>query len=87
MIMAAVLLVSTVSVFAADVENEVKRKEKQTEIKSYGGEASECSMTLTATLGPSWAQVQVTCKGTAGTCKEAGVIAKTCLDVAKSIFQ
>jgi hypothetical protein len=87
MIMAVVLLLSSVSMFAAEVKNEVKMKETQTVLTSYGGEVAECSMTLSATIGPSWAQVQVTCKGTASTCKEAGIIAKSCLDEAKNIFQ
>jgi hypothetical protein len=86
MIMAAMLLVSTVSVFAADVKSEVNRKADQIEIKVKEKKVNECSMTLTATIGPSFAQVQVTCKGTAATCKEAGAIAKNCLDVAKGII-
>ena len=86
-IMAAMLLVSTVSVFAADVQSESNRPVKLTERKNIVNGADECSMTLTATIGPSFAQIQVTCKGTAATCKEAGVIAKTCLDVAKSIVK
>jgi intracellular sulfur oxidation DsrE/DsrF family protein len=87
MIVAAVLLVSTVSVFAADVKSEVNTKEKLREVRCSGVEVAECSMTLTATFGPSFAQVQVSCKGTAATCKEAGIIAKSCLDEAKNIFQ
>jgi len=86
-IMAAMLLVSTVSVFAAEVKSESIGQEKLTEIKNIVNGADECSMTLTATLGPSFAQIQVTCKVTAATCKEAGVIAKNCLDVAKSIIR
>ena len=86
MIMAAMLLVSTVSVFAADVKSENNKHVKLAEVKSIENRADECSMTLTATLGPSFAQIQVTCKGTAATCKEAGAIAISCINVAKSII-
>jgi hypothetical protein len=83
MIVAAVLLVSTVSVFAADVKSEGKNDQKKEEIKISGKEASECSLSLEATFGPSWGNVTVTCKGTAPTCKEAVSIAKNCLEEAK----
>jgi hypothetical protein len=82
-IVAAVLLVSTVSVFAADVKSEGKNDQRKTEIKISGKEASECSLSLEATFGPSWGNVTVTCKGTASTCKEAVSIAKNCLEEAK----
>lgn len=87
MIVAAVLLVSTVSVFAADVKSEGKKDHTKTEIKIAGGEAVECSMSLTATFGPSWGQVTVTCTGSAATCKEAVATAKSCLDEAKKAIQ
>lgn len=83
MIMAAVLLVSTVSVFAADVKSEVSNDQKKIEIKVTDKENSECSMELSATFGPSWGSVKVSCKGTAPTCKEAISIAMSCLNEAK----
>ena len=85
--MAAVLLVSTVSVFAADVKSEGKNDQKKTETGIFNREAAECSMSLTATIGPSWGQVTVTCKGTAATCKEAISVAMSCLDEARKAIQ
>ena len=87
MIMAAMLLVSTVSVFAADVKSEGKKDEKTTEAKIATKEAAECSLTLKATIGPSFAQVEVSCTGSAATCKEAVSIAKNCLDEARKAIQ
>ena len=87
MIMAAVLLVSTVSVFAADVKSEGKNDQKKKEAGVFNREAAECSMSLTATFGPSWGQVTVTCTGTAATCKEAVTVAKNCLDEARKVIQ
>jgi hypothetical protein len=83
MIVAAALLVSTVSVFAADVKSEGRNDQKKKEVKISNRDASECSLSLTATFGPSWGQVTVTCKGTATTCKEAVSIASNCLEEAK----
>jgi hypothetical protein len=83
MIVAAALLLSTVSVFAADVKSEGRNVQKKKEVKMSNLDASECSLSLTATFGPSWGQVTVTCKGTATTCKEAVHIANNCLEEAK----
>ncbi len=87
MIMAAVLLVSTVSVFAADVQREVSKDDKKIEVNIPKGETGECSIALTATLGPSAAQIKVTCTGTAETCKEAVSIASSCINEAKKAIQ
>jgi len=87
MIMAAMLLVSTVSVFAADVKSEGKKDEKATEVKIAAKEAVECSISITATIGPSWSSVTVTCTGTASNCKEAVVTAKNCIEEAKKAIQ
>jgi len=83
MIVAAVLLVSTVSVFAADVKSDGRNDQVKKETKISDEETSECSLSLEATFGPSWGNVTVTCKGTAPTCKEAVSIAKNCLEEAK----
>jgi hypothetical protein len=86
MIMAAMLLVSTVSVFAADVKSEGKKEQKKIEIKAEKDVSFLCSISLQATVGPSFAQVSVTCTGTAVACKEAVSIAKNCLDEARKAF-
>ncbi len=83
MIMAAMLLVSTVSVFAADVQREGSKDEKRIEVNISKGETSECSISITATLGPTAASIQVTCTGTAANCKEAVSIASSCINEAK----
>jgi hypothetical protein len=87
MIMAAMLLVSTVSVFAADVKSEGRKDEKKKEVKIATKEAAECSISITATLGPSWGSVTVTCTGTASTCKGAVVTAKNCIEEARKAIQ
>ena len=86
-IMAAMLLVSTISVFAADVKSVGNVNKKLTEINTGVGTADECSMTLTTTIGPSFAQVKVTCSGTAATCVEAAAIVKSCIVAAKDIIK
>jgi hypothetical protein len=87
MIMAVLLLVSTVSVFAADVKSEGKKDQVKTEIKMSGKELGECSISVEATLSTPIFEAKVTCKGTAATCKEAVSIAKNCLDEARKALQ
>ena len=87
MIMAAMLLVSTVSVFAADVKSDKRKDQDKITVKMKTWETAMCSMSLQATLGPSFAQIKVTCTGTATTCKEAVGIASSCLNEARKAFE
>lgn len=85
MIVAAMLLCGTVSVFAAENKSDVMDK-NQIAIVKMEKEKSEgvvCTVSLSASIGPEYMQVTVTCSATANTCKEAIATAKQCVDDAK----
>jgi hypothetical protein len=85
-IMAAALLVSTASVFATETKGEVSSKENRKEVK-VEQERVECSVSLSAKIGPSYAQIEVKCTYTATTCKEAIAGVNKCLDEARKAIQ
>lgn len=82
-IMAAVLLVSTVSVFATESKGELKKEEKRIEVKIQNVDKGECTYSASATIGPSWAKVEVKCSYTSTSCKEAISQVNKCLDDAR----
>jgi len=86
MIMAAVLLVSTVSVFATEKTGADPNKEvrKENPIKPID---NSCTVSLTAKVGSVFAQIEVQCSYTAANCKEAFSGALKCLDEARKAVQ
>lgn len=84
--MAAALLVSTASVFATETKGAVSNKETRKEVK-VEQKSDECSVTMSAKIGPSFFQVEVKCTYTASTCKEAIAGASKCIDEARKAIQ
>jgi hypothetical protein len=79
---AAMLLVSTVTVFAT----EAKGKDDQAngkEIRSTQ-KFDECEVSISTKIGPNFAQVEVKCSYRAATCKEAISNVAQCLKDAKA---
>ncbi|MGB4771530.1 MAG: hypothetical protein WBP58_08730 [Chitinophagaceae bacterium] len=79
---AAMLLVSTVTVFAT----ETKGKDDQVsgkEIRSTQ-KFDECEVSISTKIGPNFAQVEVKCSYRAATCKEAITNVAQCLKDAKA---
>lgn len=84
--MAAVLLVSTVSVFAGEIDNQ---KEKIVPVKEWKTEKLEnvmCTVSLEGSVTLIGVSVKVTCSATATTCKEAVTQAAKCLEEVKNIM-
>jgi len=77
--MAAALLVSTVTVFAADNNSEKLNAVK----KAFGPEQSSCTVTLEGTVSLPGLSVKISCSATSTTCREAINMANTCLNDAK----
>lgn len=79
---AAMLLVSTVSVFATETKgknDQVNRKEIRNTQKF-----DECEVSISSKIGPNFAQVEVKCTYKAATCKEAITKVSQCLKDAKA---
>ncbi len=83
MIMAAVLLVSTVSVFAADVKKGETVIERKIEQQGKKEKEPVCSVTMETSLSAFGFSVKVSCTGSSTSCKEAIAIANSCLNEAK----
>lgn len=86
MIMAAVLLVSTVSVFAADVRKENANQDQKIEQQKKQEKVPVCSVTLETSINIPGVSVKVSCTGSSTSCKEAIAIANSCLDEAKKLI-
>ena len=85
--LAAMLLVSTVTVFASETKGNESKEEKKIEWKA-DEQKGECTYSISAKVGPSWGQVEIKCSYTATTCKEAIAKANSCVDEArKAIMQ
>lgn len=89
MIVAALLLCGTVSVFAAEHKSDVKERNMLAIVKKEkeSREAVVCTVSLSASIGPEYMQLTVTCSASASTCKEAIATAKQCIeDAKKAVF-
>lgn len=89
MMIAAMLLCGTVSVFAAEKKSDVKDRNIVAVVKEEmeNGDAVVCTVSLSASIGPEYMQVTVTCSASASTCKEAIATAKRCIeDAKKAVF-
>ena len=85
--LAAMLLVSTVTVFASETNGSTIKEEKKILIE-LNEEKGECTYSISAKVGPSWGQVEIKCSYTATTCKEAISKANSCVEEArKAIMQ
>jgi hypothetical protein len=85
-IMAAVLLVSTVSVFAAEDNSERGKSGQQKEWKSENEQSIVCTVSMEGSVTLIGVSVKVTCSASASSCKEAITQAAKCLEEAKQIL-
>lgn len=86
MIMAAVLLVSTVSVFAADerkgeidIDQKIERQKEQ-------GKVPVCEVTLETSINLPGISIKVACSASSTSCREAIALANSCLAEAKKLI-
>jgi hypothetical protein len=86
MIMAAALLVSTVSVFAADIrkgdidiDHKIERNKEQMK-------GALCTVTMETSISVPGVSVKVSCSASSTSCKEAIAMANNCLDEAKKLL-
>ncbi len=86
MIIAAVLLVSTVSVFATDVRKGEVKNDQLIERKIDQEEPPVCTVTMETSISVPGVSVKVSCSASSSTCKEAIAMANSCLDEAKKIL-
>lgn len=84
--MAAVLLVSTVSVFAGEANSENDKIGQSTEWRAGEVKNPTCTVSMEGSVSLIGLSVKVTCSATATTCKEAIAQAAKCLEEAKSIL-
>jgi hypothetical protein len=80
---AAMLLVSTVSVFATETKGSGDNIQTK-EVRSTSQKFDECEVSIGTKVGPSFAQVEVKCTYRAATCKEAISNVAQCLKDAKA---
>lgn len=85
-IMAALLLVSTVSVFAGETSNEKEKSGQHKEWKKEEVKSPTCTVSMEGAVTLPGVSVKVTCSATATTCKEAITLAAKCLEEAKNIL-
>ncbi len=85
-IMAAVLLVSTVSVFAAGENNDRVNNSQQKEWKTAEVKTPVCTVSMEGSVTLIGVSVKVTCSASAASCKEAITQAAKCLEEAKQIL-
>ncbi|HSF45563.1 MAG TPA: hypothetical protein VLA58_06110 [Chitinophagaceae bacterium] len=85
-IMAAVLLVSTVSVFAGETGNEKDKLSQNKEWKKQEVKDPVCTVSMEGAVTLPGISVKVTCSASAATCKEAITLAAKCLEEAKNIL-
>ena len=79
---AAMLLVSTVTVFATETKGKDDQGNRR-EVRSSQN-FDECEVSIGTKVGPSFAQVEVKCTYRAATCKEAISNVAQCLKDAKA---
>lgn len=80
---AALLLVSTVTVFATETKGR-EDKVQSKEIRNTPQNFDECEVSISTKVGPSFAQIEVKCSYRASTCKEAISNVQQCLKDAKA---
>lgn len=80
---AALLLVSTVTVFATETKGN-NDKVQTKEVKSTRQNVDECEVSITTKVGPSFAQIEVKCAYRASNCKEAISNVQQCLKDARA---
>jgi hypothetical protein len=85
-IMAAVLLVSSVSVFATGENREKVKIGQQNEWRSEDPKSITCTVSMEGSVSLIGVSVKVTCSATASSCKEAITQAAKCLEEAKQIL-
>lgn len=85
-IMAAVLLVSTVSVFAAGENSEKVKTVQQNEWRKAGAKSPTCTVSMEGSVTLIGVSVKVTCSASATSCKEAITQAAKCLEEAKELL-
>jgi hypothetical protein len=85
-IMAAVLLVSTVSVFAAGENSDKVKNAQQKEWKTDEVKSPVCTVSMEGSISLVGVSVKVTCSASAASCKEAITQAAKCLDEAKQLL-
>lgn len=85
-IMAAVLLVSSVSVFATGENREKVKIGQQNEWRSKDPKSITCTVSMEGSVSLIGVSVKVTCSATASSCKEAITQAAKCLEEAKQIL-
>jgi len=81
LMLAAMLLVSTATVFASETKGNESKEEKKMELNVK--QKGECTYSISAKVGPTWGQVEIKCSYTASTCKEAITQANKCVDEAR----
>lgn len=86
MIMAAALLVSTVSVFAADVRNVDMNIDHKIERIKEQMEGALCTVTMETSISVPGVSVKVSCSASSTSCKEAIAMANNCLEEAKKLL-
>lgn len=85
-IMAAVLLVSTVSVFAAGENRDKVKNAQQKEWRTDEVKSPVCTVSMEGSISLVGVSVKVTCSASAASCKEAITQAAKCLDEAKQLL-
>jgi hypothetical protein len=86
MIMAAVLLVSTVSVFAADVRKGEVKIDQRIERQKDQGKVPVCEVSLETSINFPGLSIKVTCTASSTSCRQAIELAKSCLEEAKKLI-
>jgi hypothetical protein len=85
-ILAAVLLVSTASVFAAGENSDRGKIDPQKKWKTEDAMSPTCTVSMEGSVTLIGVSVKVTCSASATTCKEAITQAAKCLEEAKQIL-
>jgi hypothetical protein len=80
---AAMLLVSTVTVFATETKGSGEKVQTK-EVRSTPQKFDECEVSITTKVGPSFAQIEVKCAYRSSNCKEAIANVQQCLKDAKA---
>jgi hypothetical protein len=86
MIMAAALLVSTVSVFATDVRKGEVNIDQKIERQKEQGREPVCEVSMETTISVPGISIRVTCTASASNCREAIQLANSCLAEAKKLI-
>lgn len=83
LMLAAMLLVSTATVFATETKGKTEGKTTET-TQVNRKQTDECTVSISGKVGPAFAQVEVKCSYTSSSCQEALTQVKKCIQDAKS---